>query len=773
MRHIVVLTGILLLLLALALPTVSQGQELPDDQAVGDADLAGENGRPTNQIIIRFSDAATEAYYLDNQTEGALPELSAAAGVPLAYIRPMSMESHVLRLPALTPYKEVAQIAAELSQLEGVAYAEPDRIYTLDRSAVQTLNSPELVPTDTRWSDMWHLRYVPGTSEGVNMVPAWDLYTGSASTVVAVIDTGILAHNDLAGKTVPGYDFIGDVFVANDGNGRDSDPSDPGDWVLENECGYPHSAQSSSWHGTHVAGTIGAATNNNLGIAGVNWNAKILPVRVLGKCGGYTSDIVDGMRWSAGLSVVGVPPNPYPAKVLNLSLGGEGTCSTSEQNAINSIVGAGKVIVVAAGNSNVNVSNFSPANCNNVIAVAATNRTGNKASYSNFGNLIKVSGPGGESSSNGVLSTLDSGTQGPNNSHTYAFYMGTSMAAPHVAGVASLIVGLRPGYTQAQVLSLLQNTARAFPAGSTCNTSNCGSGIVDAYRALQPLTFVATDFLYLPLTTSSVPAPVLQAISNPDGDGNYSVAWGALAGATAYVLEEDDNVGFNSPAVVYNGPNTSRSFTGKSVGTYYYRVKAVFGFQNSGWSNTRSVVVSPPVVVVPLVNPGFESGATGWTQFSTHGWQLIINSGFPGSITPRSGSWLAWLGGDYNDVSYVQQQVTIPAGTPYLAYWHWIASADYCGYDFARVRINGTNVHSYDLCESANTGGWVKKVVNLSAYANQTVTLQVRVETDGSLNSNLFLDDFAFQATAVTSDEPLIFLEDVGETAVPRSAIAP
>lgn len=683
MRKIIVLSSLLMLLVALVLPSGLRGQEPPDGPPPESV------GRPTNQIIIKFVDETAEARLLGSRGAEALAELSAVAGASVNYAHPMSMDAHVLRLTQMTPLEAVEEMAANLSRLEGILYAEPDRILSLDANAFQTPFIPELVPNDPRWNDMWHLRYVAGSSEGVNMVPAWDISTGSASTVVAVIDTGIRAHNDLAGKIVPGYDFIHDPFVGNDGDGRDPDPSDPGDWVLANECFAGSQARNSSWHGLHVAGTIGAATNNNLGIAGINWHAKILPVRVLGKCGGYTSDIVDGMLWSAGLPVVGVPNNPNPAKVLNLSLGGSGACSTAQQTAVNQIVAAGSTIVVAAGNSNENVSGFNPANCNNVIAVASTNRTGSKAYYSNFGSLIKVSAPGGETNSvasNGVLSTLDTGTTTPNNSHTYAYYQGTSMAAPHVAGVASLIVGLRPAYTQAQVLSLLQNTARPFPAGSTCNTSNCGSGIIDAHQALLFLNFVPTNFVYLP--TVMKPAP-------------------------------------------------------------------------------------PPPPPNPIANPGFESGPTGWTQFSSHGWQVIINSGFPDGVAPRSGTWAAWLGGDYDDVSYIQQQVTVPAGAPYLAYWHWIASADACGWDFARVRINGANVHSYDLCSSTSTGGWVKKVVNLGAYANQSVMLQVRVETDSSLNSNLFLDDFAFQATAAASAEPVFFLEELGETAVPRSAIAP
>lgn len=624
---------------------------------------------PTNQIIIQFADPAAEARMV-GMTEGQeLPILSQAAGVTVTYVRPMSGDAHVLRLPTAVPPKEAAQMAAEMAKLDGVVYAEPDLIKMVDGRAHQMLLAPELTPNDTAFNQQWHYHYTAGTSEGLNLVNAWNLYTGSNSTVVAVIDTGVLlGHNDLAGKTVAGYDFIADVFVANDGNGRDSNPADPGDWILANECGFAHSAQDSSWHGTHVAGTIGAATNNNLGVAGVNWNARILPVRVLGKCGGYTSDIVDGMRWSAGLAVTGVPANANPADVLNLSLGGEGNCSTTEQNAINAIVAAGSVVVVAAGNDNANAANYSPASCNNVITVAANDRTGDRAFYSNFGSVVEVTAPGGETNveANGILSTLDSGTQGPANDHSYAFYQGTSMATPHVAGLASLIMGLRPAYTPAQVLTLLEDTARPFPGGSTCTTSNCGAGIVDAYQVLTQLNVVFDTAVYLPVIYK--PAP---------------------------------------PA-------------------------------------------PPPPPPSPIVNPGFESGPTGWTQYSAHGWPLILSSGFPPGVAPHAGSWAVWLGGEYDEVSYIQQSVTVPAATPYLSYWHWIASEDLCGYDFGFFQVNGVTIHDYDLCDSTSTGGWVRHSVNLGAYSGQTVAIRIGAATDGSLNSNLFVDDVSFQVSAST-----------------------
>lgn len=651
MKKVWFFVGLIVCLLALTVPASLKGPQRPS------AAHAAALTPPTAQIIIQFEDAGVEAALLATTEQSDLPQLSQAAGMLVSYVREMSGDAHVVRLPQALSPDDVAAIAAQLETVEGVVYAEPDRIKTIDGRPIRPLFNPNLTPNDTQFGSQWHYMYTPGSAEGLNLVNAWNISTGSASTVVAVLDTGILNHNDLAGKTVPGYDFIADPFVGNDGNGRDSNPADPGDWYAANECGGTHAPSDSSWHGTHVAGTIGAATNNNLGVAGVNWHAKILPVRVLGKCGGYTSDIVDGMRWAAGLAVAGVPANANPAKVLNLSLGGPGACSATEQNAINAIVAAGSTVVVAAGNADANAAGFSPANCNNVITVAATNRTGSRAFYSNYGSVVEVSAPGGETDifqSDGVLSTLDSGATVPANSHTYEYYQGTSMAAPHVAGLASLIVGRQPGYTPQQVLTLLQDTARNFPGGSTCSTSNCGAGIVDAYGALN-------------------------------------------------------------------------SFGGYLIGVLYI---------NYG---------SPPPTD-PIINPGFESGPTGWTESATNPRNLIINSGFPSGVTPHGGSWATRLGGAHLDTSYIQQQVTVPAGTPYLAYWHWIDSEDFCGWDYGSVLINGAVVHEYDLCSAENTNGWVQKTVNLSAYAGQSVQLRIRAVTDSSLNSNLFVDDVSFQA---------------------------
>ena len=220
-------------------------------------------------------------------------------------------------------------------------------------------------------------------------------------------------------------------------------------------------------------------------------------------------------------------------------------------------------------------------------------------------------------------------------------------------------------------------------------------------------------------------------------------------------------------AVITNQAQTSANPSSCTARSYTLRVLPSSGGANH-W--VYLPLVARPCVVPSIPNGNFESGATAWSQYSTHGWPLIIKSGFPGSVRPHSGSWAVWLGGDYNDISYIQQSLAIPACAPYLSYYHWIASQDVCGYDFGGVIINGTTVVDvYTLCTSTNTGGWVKHVVNLSAYAGQTVSLQIRAETDGSLNSNLFVDDVAFQKSATAREGIPVILDPAA--AQPRCSL--
>jgi subtilisin family serine protease len=345
---------------------------------------------------------------------------------------------------------------------------------------------------------------------GVNLPPAWSLSTGSSSVYVAVLDTGILPHPDLAGRYQGGYDMVSDPAVANDSDppfctlpsatcSRDADPTDPGDWIDAADIAsgnFPGCRlENSTWHGTHVSGTVAALTNNGDGVAGVSWVSKVLPVRVLGKCGGSFSDLIDAITWASGGSVPGIPNNPNPARVLNMSLGGASECITALQDAITAAVAAGSFIAVAAGNNATDAGSSTPGNCDGVVTVAAVGLQGQRASYSNFGPVVEIAAPGGDFGA-GVLSTLNNGTTTANpNGYSYVNYMGTSMATPHVAGIASLLLSINPALTPAQLLAMIQTTARPFPTntgGADCSSSGptaCGAGIIDAgaaTSALQP-----------------------------------------------------------------------------------------------------------------------------------------------------------------------------------------------------------------------------------------------------------------------------------------------
>ncbi len=343
--------------------------------------------------------------------------------------------------------------------------ADPDVEYV----EVDKLNQVFWTPNDPRFGQQYGFGTGPG---GIRATQAWDVTRG-AGAVVAVLDTGITRHSDLDANILPGYDFISDTTVAGDGNGRDADPTDPGDF---------YGGNPSSWHGTHVAGTVAAVTHNGVGVAGTAPLAKVVPVRVLGRGGGYDSDIADAVVWASGGSVGGVPANANPAEVINLSLGGAGSCGNAMQSAINGAVGRGTTLVVAAGNSNANVAGFSPANCANVIAVAANTSTGARSGFSNYGAGITLSAPG-----SGIVSTLNSGRTTPG-SESYASYDGTSMAAPHVAGVVALVQSVAsPTKTPAEIKALLTSTARAFPSTPS---QPIGAGIVDAKAAVDAATGV-------------------------------------------------------------------------------------------------------------------------------------------------------------------------------------------------------------------------------------------------------------------------------------------
>lgn len=380
------------------------------------------------------------------------------------YVRTVADDFAKLYKNSSLDQEKTLALVKELDQRNDVEYASPNYIMTTFKT-----------PNDKFYERQWHYPLI-------NLPKAWDITTGSSSTTVAIIDSGIYAdvnnasntHPDFVGKVLPGYDFISDPHRAGDGDGRDSNPFDP-------------IVQGASFHGSHVAGTVAAATNNSIGVAGINWQAKILPVRAIGTEGsGSLIDIIEGSLWAAGLypSIA----NSNPADILNLSLGGIGQCNAFLQEALNKIIAAGKIVVVAAGNGNTDASEVTPANCRGVITVGAVDFAGARAPYSNFGSKIDVMAPGGNSRADlnndsfpdGVLSTfLD-----PFTKELYGFYQGTSMATPHVTGVISLMKAVKPNLTSAEALKILRSTAKPLSA-SQCNSSGCGAGLIDAFAAVK------------------------------------------------------------------------------------------------------------------------------------------------------------------------------------------------------------------------------------------------------------------------------------------------
>jgi serine protease len=517
--------------------------------------VSGTAGGVTDQIIVKVRTGAASA---NPQTA----RWSALAGEALAHAREFGDEGHVMKLQGFVPLARAQAIAARLAADPDVEYAEADQMMR-----------PTMMPTDAEYPNQWGYFEPSSGSMGANLPGAWDATMGSTGVYVAVIDTGIRPHAELAGRYVGGYDFIGTLSVANDGDGRDSDPSDPGDWEAANECYSGSPAYPSSWHGTHVAGTIAAASNGST-VVGINWMSKVVPVRVLGKCGGYTSDIVDGMRWAAGLSVRRVPANPYPVKVMNLSLGGFGSCSSTYQNAINEITAKGAVVVVSAGNSNDDARNYSPASCAGVVTVAATSKAGNRSYYSNFGPAVEIAAPGGDARADGpqgtILSTLNAGTTTPG-ADALAYYQGTSMAAPHVTGVVSLMFSVNGSLSPAQVTQILQATATPFPGGSTCASTTstpCGAGIVNAASAVTLAANPPPPPAPAPFSKTS---PANGATKRPT---SLTLSWGASSGAASYeYCVSTTPTSCTSWTTV--GTATSASPPGlTSKTTFYWQVKA-------------------------------------------------------------------------------------------------------------------------------------------------------------------------------------------------------
>lgn len=625
---------------------LSAGQPTPEERRPSKTPASASTGplptqRLFNRLIIKFKDqaitrsgmfdfTAASSQLRDLESSAAMKRANSRAS-KLSYLKSITVQTHVALTDQKLSHAELFALARQLEQDPQVAYAEID-----------TMMQTQFIPDDLDYQGkQWHYQAPSAYRGGANLPTAWDSVTGSGA-VVAVIDTGYRPHADLQANLLPGYDFVsedapGSFIVANDGDGRDSDASDPGDWQLANSCYEGSPASNSSWHGTHVAGTIAAVTNNNLGVAGIAFNAKILPVRVLGVCGGYRSDVVAGMRWAAGLSVPGVPANPNKAKVLNLSLSGQGACSLLEQETIHAVRAAGSVVVAAAGNNSA-LSVGHPANCAGVIAVSAHSKLGDSAWYSNIGIETALSAPGGgmgkmeiPTDGGSVYSTLNLGTTVPL-ADNYKGYNGTSMATPHVAGVAALLASLQPGISPDALRSMLVNSARPHPTDTFCADTGyspyCGAGLLDAKAAIDRLNSgepsVGISASKDGVQPTGVPITLHAAASASPSSGNtsFSYEWTQLAGPA---------VSLSSPA------SATLSFVAPTPGDRYsFKVQVTDSAGHSAWSQIGVSTDTAPVLnalAVPAVQAGSKLTFTASATDAESQPVLFLASGLPAGAT--------------------------------------------------------------------------------------------------------------------------------------------
>jgi len=607
--------------------------------ALGSAALAAQPRAATvndeaQRVIVKFRAAARPAAADSASRRTRIGELGARRAVSLKLARSVSENMHALWLDRPLRGRELQRVLQRLSADPEVEYAVADqRKY---RAAIPNDPLFNQAPETGQW---WLTAPNDTFISAIDGPSAWDLTTGNPEIVVAVLDTGAMfEHPDLGraeqgGKFLPGYDFIGGagsadaVKVANDGDARDADASDPGDWIdfadrrdlLFSDC----EIADSSWHGVHIAGIIGARSNNGTGGAGIGWNTRVLPVRVLGKCFGYDSDIIAGMRWAAGLDVPDVPANATPARVINVSLGSLDTCSAAYVTAVQELAARNVLVVAAAGNDSSRAV-ASPGSCPGVVSVTALRHVGTKVGFANYGPAVTIAAPGGNCVNVGIgepclypiISADNAGAKAPG-AMIYGGKLGTSFSTPMVAGVAALMLSRDPTLTTAELIRRLRLTSRVFPAPDpallacsdpsflpdtdgnlpndgqcNCDATSCGEGMLDAGAAVRAATN-AVAVVFGPASavqgqsvrfdgSQSLPAPHASLTSY-----NWTVVAGPSGGAFA-----------DSSAAV-------SSFTG-SAGVYTLRLEVA---DSLGTRDSYDFVVS-----VSAGGGGGGGGALSWLQ---------------------------------------------------------------------------------------------------------------------------------------------------------------
>ena len=602
------------------------------------------------RIIVKFKADSGLMRPLSANSGTVLPQhaqaLSARMGLSLSDGRVIGTHAQVLKAQGMSSRDLADRVAAQ----SDVEYAVVDGRMRALAAPNDTFYGPgQTLPMPV--VGQWYLRAPTSTTivdatsvlASINAEPAWGITPGSSSVVVAVLDTGVRRdHPDLTSKLLAGYDFITSATVSNDGDGRDTDPSDPGDY------GCATGEATSTWHGTQTAGLIGAATNNGAGMASIGRNVMVLPVRVLGVCGGYDSDIQAGMLWAGGLSTTPAKP-AIPARVINLSLGSAAACSTAYRDVVSQLNNAGVVVVAAAGNDGLTVG--SPANCAGVIAVAGVRHAGTKVGYSDLGAEVAIAAPAGNCVNTSgaclfpLITTSNSGTTTPVTGTAGAIYtdggadasLGTSFSAPLVSGTVGLMLSTNPALTPAQVRTALQATARPFPASGAppvdngnghfvpvtactaptsvaqnsecyCTTATCGAGLLDAGAAVTSVAAVTANISVastLVVVGNTVALDGSASRGSDGGSSNLSYRWAITSGG-----------GLASITSSTTAATATLATTG--TGTVIVSLTVIDGTGRQATGSVTLGVVTPPVIT-PTPAPASDSGGGGAMEL---GWLL-------------------------------------------------------------------------------------------------------------------------------------------------------
>jgi len=631
---------------------------------VGAAAAFAQAQPPTDQIIVKWRDASSATAAVTSPMQ----KLGAAVGMRWQRKQQITADTEVLQLDHALDQHDMSALLERMAADPNVEYAVADG----HRWA-------HAVPNDPLFVDQWYFQSTEQSATRANQ--AWDVTVGSNMTVVAVIDTGVrFEHPDLlkvaqGGKLLDGFDFIANTPFANDGNGRDPDASDPGDFVTAAELAQapfnipacaPQPGEDhvdSSWHGTRVSSLIAALTNNGEGVAGTGWNTLILPVRVLGKCGGTDSDIITGMRWAAGIAIPGVPVNPTPAQIINLSLGGTGACSAAYQQAVSEITARGVLIVASVGNDGKAVA--APANCTGVLGVAGIRHAGTKVGFSNLGSDVGIGAPGGNCVNSppfrapsgsdpgnlclfSITAALNAGATTPGAS-TYTnrvdkLNVGTSFSAPLVAGAAALIHSLNSQLSPAQYIALLKDSATPFPTSSPttttvchvpigdtqaeeciCTTQTCGAGMLNTNAAVLAAQ--------RPLAVADAPSSITAGVATGiDGRSSFasnghtiaSFAWTAVGVTGAAPVFGDASQPLTTVQV-----SATSSFTLRLTVT-----------DNLGAQDTADVAMATPPPPPPPVTPPASAPSGGGGGGGSLGWLMIalLSISISASRRGRSGT---------------------------------------------------------------------------------------------------------------------------------------